>query len=69
MSGGEPEFIPTLVRAAVAAGADALFLEVHPVPRTAPSDSTNMLQIDQLRPLLERVIDLRTALEGRTTDV
>src|SRR3712207_9138426 len=46
VSGGEPRFIPHLVRAAVAAGADALFLEVHPDPACAPSDATNMLQID-----------------------
>ena len=63
VSGGEPEFIPTLVRAATAAGADALFLEVHPEPRTAPSDATNMLQIDRLRPLLEEVLALRAALQ------
>ena len=64
VSGGLPEFIPPLVRAAVAAGADALFLEVHPDPRRAPSDSTNMLQIDSLRPLMEDVLALRAALGG-----
>ena len=58
-SGGVPEFIPTLVCAAVAAGCDGLFLETHPRPETAPSDSTNMLQIDQLRPLLEKVLAIR----------
>lgn len=62
VSGGVPEFIPPLVRAAVAAGADGLFLEVHPAPREAPSDSTNMLQIDALRPLLEDVLAIRAAL-------
>jgi 2-dehydro-3-deoxyphosphooctonate aldolase (KDO 8-P synthase) len=41
------------------AGADALFLEVHPTPRDAPSDSTNMLQLQSLRPLLEQVLALR----------
>lgn len=64
VSGGEPRFIPHLVRAAVAAGADALFLEVHPHPATAPSDSTNMLPLDRLRPLLEEVLALRAALNG-----
>ncbi len=64
VSGGLPEFIPPLVRAAVAAGADALFLEVHPDPGAAPSDSTNMLQIDSLRPLMEDVLALRAALGG-----
>lgn len=62
VSGGLPEFIPPLVRAAVAAGADGLFLEVHPNPGEAPSDSTNMLQIDALRPLLEDVLAIRAAM-------
>jgi 2-dehydro-3-deoxyphosphooctonate aldolase (KDO 8-P synthase) len=62
ISGGEPRFIPHLVRAAAAAGADALFLEVHPEPSNAPSDATNMLQIDRLRPLLEEVLGIRAAI-------
>ena len=62
ISGGEPRFIPHLVRAAVAAGADALFLETHPDPVNAPSDSTNMLPLDRLRPLVEEVLALRAAL-------
>lgn len=61
-SGGVPQFIPTLVRAATAAGADGLFLEVHPHPETAPSDSTNMLRLDALRPLLDEVLRIRAAL-------
>lgn len=61
-SGGMPEFIPTLVRAAIAAGADGLFLETHPHPETAPSDSTNMLRLDTLRPLLEQVLKIRAAV-------
>jgi 2-dehydro-3-deoxyphosphooctonate aldolase (KDO 8-P synthase) len=52
-SGGDPQFIPALVRAAVAAGCDGLFLETHPRPRTAPSDATNMLPLEELRSLLE----------------
>jgi 2-dehydro-3-deoxyphosphooctonate aldolase (KDO 8-P synthase) len=60
--GGEPRFNPTLGRAATAAGADALFLEVHPKPEGAPSDSTNMLQIDRLKPLLEQALAVRAAL-------
>jgi len=63
-SGGDPRFTPTLVRAAVAAGADALFLEVHPTPETAPSDGSNMLRLDALRPLLEDVLAIREALAG-----
>jgi 2-dehydro-3-deoxyphosphooctonate aldolase (KDO 8-P synthase) len=62
VSGGEPEFIPPLVRAAVVAGAHGLFLEVHPSPREAPSDSTNMLSLAALEPLLEEVLALRDAV-------
>jgi 2-dehydro-3-deoxyphosphooctonate aldolase (KDO 8-P synthase) len=65
VSGGEPRHIPSLVRAAVAAGADALFLEVHPHPETAPSDSTNMLPLHRLRPLLDEVLAIRAALGTR----
>lgn len=61
-SGGSPEFIPVLVRAAMAAGADALFLEVHPRPHTAPSDATNMLPLHQLEPLLRQVLAVREAV-------
>jgi 2-dehydro-3-deoxyphosphooctonate aldolase (KDO 8-P synthase) len=50
------------VRAAIAAGADALFLEVHPEPSTAPSDSTNMLRLERLRALIDQVLALRAAL-------
>lgn len=62
VSGGEPAFIPHLVRAAAAAGADAFFLEVHPEPASAPSDSTNMLRLSDLRPLLKDILAIRTAL-------
>jgi 2-dehydro-3-deoxyphosphooctonate aldolase (KDO 8-P synthase) len=66
-SGGDPEFIPPLVRAAVAAGCDGLFLETHPRPRTAPSDATNMLPLDRLGALLRDVLALRAALAGAST--
>jgi 2-dehydro-3-deoxyphosphooctonate aldolase (KDO 8-P synthase) len=62
VSGGEPRHIPTLVRAAVAAGADALFLETHPEPAKGLSDTTNMLPLERLRPLVEEVLALRAAL-------
>jgi 2-dehydro-3-deoxyphosphooctonate aldolase (KDO 8-P synthase) len=60
-SGGTPEFIPTLVRAAAAAGIDGLFLETHPDPAAAPSDSTNMLPLHALKDLLEVVMAIREA--------
>jgi 2-dehydro-3-deoxyphosphooctonate aldolase (KDO 8-P synthase) len=62
-SGGDPEHIPSLVLAAVAAGCDGLFLETHPRPSTAPSDSTNMLPLTELPQLMERVIAVRAARE------
>jgi 2-dehydro-3-deoxyphosphooctonate aldolase (KDO 8-P synthase) len=61
-SGGDPEHIPALVRAAVAAGCDGLFLETHPEPAGAPSDSTNMLPLDRMPALLEEVLAIREAL-------
>lgn len=67
VSGGDPEMIPTLVAAATAAGASALFLEVHPEPSQAPSDATNMLRIERLRPLMERVLAIREAAGVGTT--
>jgi len=63
VSGGDPRHIPALVRAAVAAGADALFLEVHPEPAKGLSDTTNMLPLARLRLLMEQVLDIRAALE------
>lgn len=63
VSGGQPQFIPALVRAAAAAGADALFLEVHPEPARAPSDATNMLPLERLRPLVEEVLAIRGVLQ------
>lgn len=63
-SGGDPEHIPALVRAAVAAGCDGLFLETHPEPARAPSDSTNMLPLARLPGLLRDVLALRRALAG-----
>ena len=61
-SGGDPEFTPPLVRAAVAAGCDGLFLETHPRPLTAPSDASNMLPLDNLEGLLREVLAVRSAL-------
>ncbi|MGI9626576.1 MAG: 3-deoxy-8-phosphooctulonate synthase [Longimicrobiales bacterium] len=63
-SGGLPSHIPSLVRAAVAAGCDGLFLEVHPDPASAPSDSTNMLPLAELPQLLKHVVALRTVLHA-----
>ena len=57
-SGGLREFIPPLLYAAAAAGADAFFLETHPDPDHAPSDGPNMLPLDQLEEILKRALDV-----------
>jgi 2-dehydro-3-deoxyphosphooctonate aldolase (KDO 8-P synthase) len=59
VSGGQPEFIPVLARAAVAAGVDGLFLEVHDNPAVAKSDGANALRLDRLKPLLEELLELQ----------
>jgi 2-dehydro-3-deoxyphosphooctonate aldolase (KDO 8-P synthase) len=61
VSGGQPEFIPLLARAAVAAGVDGLFLEVHDDPANAKSDGANALDLKLLKPLLETLLAIRTA--------
>lgn len=57
-SSGQREFIPHLARAAVAAGCDAVFMEVHPDPDNAPCDGPNMLKIDSLPALLSELIEI-----------
>jgi 2-dehydro-3-deoxyphosphooctonate aldolase (KDO 8-P synthase) len=57
-SGGAREFIPSLTLAAVAAGADGLFLETHPNPASAPSDGPNMIPLTELDALIDRAIDI-----------
>jgi len=57
-SGGAREFIPPLARAAVAAGADGLFMETHPDPDNAPSDGPNMIPLSALDSLVERLVEL-----------
>jgi 2-dehydro-3-deoxyphosphooctonate aldolase (KDO 8-P synthase) len=57
-SGGAREFIPPLARAAVAAGADGLFMETHPDPDHAPSDGPNMVPLDSLDALVDRLVEL-----------
>jgi 2-dehydro-3-deoxyphosphooctonate aldolase (KDO 8-P synthase) len=60
-SGGAREFIPALTLAAIAAGADGLFLETHPAPDTAPSDGPNMLPLAELDRLVRRALAVREA--------
>ncbi len=61
-SGGQRQFIPTLARAGVAAGVDALFMEVHPDPDRALCDGPNSLSLKEVRPLWRRLKDLHQFL-------
>jgi 2-dehydro-3-deoxyphosphooctonate aldolase (KDO 8-P synthase) len=63
VSGGQPEFIPLLARAAVAAGVDGVFLEVHDNPREAKSDGANALDATRLRGVLKELRAVRNALD------
>jgi len=62
-SGGQPEFIPVLSRAAVAAGVDGVFMEVHDNPKEAKSDGANALDTRNLRGLLKELQAVKKALE------
>src|SRR6202035_4664871 len=64
VSGGQPEFIPVLARAAVAAGLDGVFLEVHDNPKEAKSDGANALESTKLREVLKELLAVRQALEA-----
>src|SRR6201993_5103502 len=61
-SGGQPEFIPLLARAAVAAGVDGVFMEVHDNPKEAKSDGANALESTKLRGVLKELQAVRKAL-------
>jgi 2-dehydro-3-deoxyphosphooctonate aldolase (KDO 8-P synthase) len=63
-TGGQREFVPTLTRAAVAAGVDGLFLEVHDNPDQACSDGPNMVPLHQLEALLKQVISLHQLVQN-----
>jgi 2-dehydro-3-deoxyphosphooctonate aldolase (KDO 8-P synthase) len=63
-SGGQPEFIEPLARAAVAAGADGVFVEVHDDPSKALSDGSNALKLDLFKPLIKRLSQISTLVRG-----
>ena len=62
VSGGQPEFIPVLARAAVAAGVDGVFLEVHDNPAEAKSDGANALHLNKLKGVLEQLLAVHAAV-------
>jgi 2-dehydro-3-deoxyphosphooctonate aldolase (KDO 8-P synthase) len=62
VTGGKPALIDIIARAGVAAGVDGLFIETHPNPTEAKSDGANMLPLDRLEPMLERLLRIRRAV-------
>lgn len=62
VTGGRPDLIATIAKASVAAGADGIFLETHPDPSSAKSDSASMLPLDELENLLEKLVRIRRAI-------
>ena len=63
VTGGNPEMIGTIAKAAIAAGADGLFIETHPDPSKALSDGANMLKLDLLEGLLINLLKIRKAIQ------
>ena len=61
-TGGQPQLIETIAKAGIAVGADGIFIETHPDPKNAKSDGANMLRLDLLEGLLEKLVRIRKAL-------
>ena len=62
VTGGRPELIETIAKAGIAVGADGIFIETHPNPAVAKSDGANMLKLDHLEALLEKLTRVREAI-------
>jgi len=62
VTGGKPELIETIAKAGIATGVDGLFIETHPDPSIAKSDGANMLKLELLGPLLEKLVRIRSAI-------
>jgi 2-dehydro-3-deoxyphosphooctonate aldolase (KDO 8-P synthase) len=62
VTGGNPALIETIAKAAIATGADGLFIETHPNPSVAKSDGANMLRLELLEPLLEKLVRVRKSV-------
>jgi len=65
VTGGKPQLIETVARAGIAVGVDGIFIETHPNLAIAKSDGANMLQLDLLEGLLEKLVRIREAVNGR----
>jgi 2-dehydro-3-deoxyphosphooctonate aldolase (KDO 8-P synthase) len=62
VTGGNPELISTIAKAAIATGANGLFIETHPNPSNAKSDGANMLHLNKLEQLLGELVKIRKAI-------
>ena len=62
VTGGKPQLIETIAKAAIAVGVDGLFVETHPNPSEAKSDGANMLPLSEMKSLLEKLVRLRQAV-------
>lgn len=62
VTGGQPKMIETIAKAAIAVGADGIFMETHPNPSLAKSDGKNMIALDNVNELLSKLVNLRKAL-------
>ena len=67
VTGGQPEMIGTIAKAAIAVGADGIFLETHPDPSQALSDGANMLHLDRVEELLMQLMKIRKAVATKVT--
>lgn len=63
VTGGKPKFIETIAKAAIAVGADGLFIETHPSPGEAKSDGANMLPMDKMHDMLKKLVDIRKVVK------
>jgi 2-dehydro-3-deoxyphosphooctonate aldolase (KDO 8-P synthase) len=64
VTGGKPQLIETIAKAAIAVGADGLFIETHPDPKNAKSDGANMLPLDLLEDLMIKLTRIREAIQS-----
>lgn len=64
VTGGKPELIETIAKAAIAVGADGIFIETHPNPAVAKSDGANMLKLDLLEPLLKKLVAIKQTINS-----
>jgi 2-dehydro-3-deoxyphosphooctonate aldolase (KDO 8-P synthase) len=64
VTGGKPELIETIARAGIAVGADGLFIETHPNPSVAKSDGANMLKLELLEGLIEKLVRIREVIQS-----